>query len=267
MLHVTTEIGKPGKKEREKRHYPDQQNQPGVFPPFKPRGRRYISHRNGREDEWKPHNMNIDVEYTEAGPDWNSSLRFIPDPENPNYPAAEIWPNNWKAMRPYPYTYKRTENEWLLDPSLTKVGLKCTFRGVHRATAVSSNEVTHLERFGNGRNEDEIDKRNGYQEASPGDKSYQVPEYSPSFHTRNTETAEGKFSMRSYGGDIRNKMPDTFVPLVPLPQTKREPFTRKEEGRNKQEDVDAVRKLDIWQPAKPIATTIPQLDPSEVKKY
>lgn len=36
------------------------------------------------------------------GPDWKSKLKYIPDPENPKYPAAEIFENNWKAMRPYP---------------------------------------------------------------------------------------------------------------------------------------------------------------------
>ena len=45
--------------EREKRHFPDLTNKPGVLPAYKPRGRRYIPHNNGREDEWRPHNQNI----------------------------------------------------------------------------------------------------------------------------------------------------------------------------------------------------------------
>ena len=39
------------------------------------------------------------------GPDWKSKIKYIPDPENPNYPAAEIFENNWHAMRPYPCKY------------------------------------------------------------------------------------------------------------------------------------------------------------------
>jgi len=240
MLHVTTEVGKPGKKEREKRHFPLLQNQPGDTPAFRPHGRKYIPHQYSKEDVWRPHNQNIDIEYTEAGPDWSSQLKYLPDPENPDYPAAEIWPNNWKAMRPYPFTYKRSRNEWLLDPGLTKVGLKCTFNGVHRATAISEDELTHSMRFGKGRNENDIDKRNSMNEAAPGDKSYQAPEYSPSFHSK----AEGRGSA-----------------------TQREPYIKKAESRNRQDDIDCVKKLDSWQPAKPISSTIPQIDPSELKKY
>jgi len=270
MLHVTTEIGKPGRREREKRHFPKQQNQPGDLPVYKPRGRRYFPHNNGQEDEWRPHNINIDIEYTETGPDWSSRLKYIADPENPNYPAAEIWPNNWRSMRPYPFTYKRTTNEWLLDPGLTKVGLRCNFDGVHKATAMSDNEITHSMRFGKGRNENVIDKRNELTEASPGDKSYQVPEYCPSFHKPGSASSNKTFSKGNspYAAntDLR-RAPDTFVPLVPLPQVKRETYQKQAEGRHKQEDIDSVKKLDTWQPAKPIATTIPQLDPSEMKKY
>lgn len=40
-----------------------------------------------------------------SGPDWSSKLKYIPAPSNPDYPAAEIWPNNWKALRPYPCMY------------------------------------------------------------------------------------------------------------------------------------------------------------------
>jgi len=36
------------------------------------------------------------------GPDWKSRLKYLPDPSDDKYPAAEIFPNNWKAMRPYP---------------------------------------------------------------------------------------------------------------------------------------------------------------------
>lgn len=268
MIHVTTEIGKPGRREREKRHFPDSHNQPGIIPAFKPRGRKFIPHNNGREEEWKPHNQSFEPELTVNGPDWSSSLKYLPHPENPDYPAAEIWPNNWRSMRPYPYTYKRTQNEWLLDPGLTKVGLRCVFDGVHKATAVSDNEISHSMLFGKGRNEESIDKRNELNEASPGDKSYQVPEYSPSFHQTKRESSAPKFSFsKSPHAPIRTKQPDTCVPLVPLPRVKREPHRHVQEVKLKQEEIDDVRRLDSWQPAKPISTTVPQLDPADLKKY
>ena len=40
------------------------------------------------------------------GPDWKSKLKYIPDPSDEKYPAAEIFENNWKAMRPFPRMYR-----------------------------------------------------------------------------------------------------------------------------------------------------------------
>ena len=48
-------------------------------------------------------------------------------------------------------TYKRSDNEWLLDPGLTNIGLKCVFDGTHKATNTSNNEITHTMLFGRGR--------------------------------------------------------------------------------------------------------------------
>ncbi|XP_025096735.1 uncharacterized protein LOC112565508 isoform X7 [Pomacea canaliculata] len=181
MLHVTTEVGKPGKKEREKRHFPFVHNIKSD-PKYKPRGRKYIPHNYGTDIDWVPHGQYIEHEPTESGPDWSSRLRYIPDPENPDYPAPEIWPNNWKSMRPFPWTYMRSSTEWLLDPSLTKLGKRCVWNGVHKASARSHDEITHTALYGRVRPEWLIDKRNGLPQVSPGDNGYQIPEYSPGFH-------------------------------------------------------------------------------------
>ncbi|XP_025096730.1 uncharacterized protein LOC112565508 isoform X2 [Pomacea canaliculata] len=228
MLHVTTEVGKPGKKEREKRHFPFVHNIKSD-PKYKPRGRKYIPHNYGTDIDWVPHGQYIEHEPTESGPDWSSRLRYIPDPENPDYPAPEIWPNNWKSMRPFPsplqflnqnnngldsdtdgetselylfgdrgkrkWTYMRSSTEWLLDPSLTKLGKRCVWNGVHKASARSHDEITHTALYGRVRpglcqqtrgigtvSEWLIDKRNGLPQVSPGDNGYQIPEYSPGFH-------------------------------------------------------------------------------------
>ncbi|XP_041354401.1 spermatogenesis-associated serine-rich protein 1-like [Gigantopelta aegis] len=250
MLHVTTEVGKPGIKERQKRHFPHIHNTRSTsIPTYKPHGRRYIPHGYGTYVDWKPHPMNIDIEYSVNGPDWSSSLMTcIPQQFDQKYPAAEIWPNNWHAMRPYPYTYKRSDNEWLLDPDLTNIGLRCVFDGTHKATNTSENEITHTMLYGRGRPEPLIDQRNGIDEAAPGDKSYQAVEYSPSFHNLGSTRP-----MPIFGAHKPTKKPDTFVPLeTSMLGNKRETFRQKETVRQTEDDVVQVKKLDEWKPATPL---------------
>ncbi|KAK7107953.1 uncharacterized protein [Littorina saxatilis] len=347
MLHITTEVGKVGKKERERRHYPQVHNLPSV-PMYKAQGRLFIPHNYGTNMEWVPHGQYIEPEVTESGPDWSSRLRYIPDPENPEYPAAEIWPNNWRSMRPYPsmcvlsdtvfpdlddnnnnndndnnnsdgtnsvaynncefsfeepaasknvtfqqrvseashqckppyewpeesieeylqkcflgdrgkrkgiWTYKRSDKEWLLDPGLTKVGLRCTFNGEHKATSTSESELTHSMLLGKGRPENMIDKRNEMTEASPGDKSYQAAEYSPSFHKLGCTRP-----LTRYGPARSMHTPDTFIPLMPLFEKSREPYVQKEKGRQVQKEIDEVRRLEAWKPATPLIQTIPVIE-------
>ncbi|KAK7476363.1 hypothetical protein BaRGS_00032363 [Batillaria attramentaria] len=249
MLHVTTEIGKPGKKEREKRHFPELYNVKSD-PVYRARGRKYIPHNYGRDTEWVPHGQSIDPQPTESGPDWSSRLRYLPHPENPQYPAAEIWPNNWRSMRPYPFTYKQSDREWLLDPDLTKVGLRCVFDGVHKSTATSEDEITHTMRY-----EWMMEKRNGLPEASPGDKSYQVPEYSPSFHKKGCTRP-----LTRYGPARSFRTPDTFIPLVPVTTDCSETFRVKSAKMQLQNDVDEVRQLEKWKPATPLIQTVPVVD-------
>ncbi|XP_076445633.1 spermatogenesis-associated serine-rich protein 1-like [Babylonia areolata] len=255
MLHVTTEVGKVGKKERERRHFPLVHNQNSAPAVHNPRGRRYIPHNYGTDIDWVPHGQYIEPQPTEAGPDWSSRLRYIPDPENPDYPAAEIWPNNWRSMRPYPWTYKRSDNEWLLDPGLTKVGLRCMFSGEHKATATSENEITHTMLFGKGRSEAIMDKRNEIPEASPGDKSYQAPEYSPSFHKLGST-----LPVTRYGPARPVRSPDTFIPLTPLTNRLRETFKERDNSRQLQQEIDEVRRLEAWKPATPLPQTLPPVE-------
>ncbi|KAJ8314664.1 hypothetical protein KUTeg_006814 [Tegillarca granosa] len=177
MLHVTTEIGKVGRKEREKRHFPDIHNSASV-PSYKPSGRRYIPHGYGNYDEWTPHQQNIQIAYSECGPDWKSRLKYIPDPENPKYPAMEIFPNNWHAMRPYPFTYMRTKNEWLLDPEFI------------------------------------IDKRNGIPSASLGDKSYQAVEYEPEFFKKGAALPPPQFGANFRKRKVDTFIPLQPLPVI-----------------------------------------------------
>ncbi|XP_052244604.1 spermatogenesis-associated serine-rich protein 1-like isoform X4 [Dreissena polymorpha] len=257
MLHVTTEIGKPGKIERERRHFPQLQNQPGTTI-YKPHGRRYIPHGYGMYDEWKPHPQNIQPKYTDSGPDWKSRIKYIADPANPKYPAAEIFETNWKAMRPYPLrqlclnklanTYMNSSNEWLLDPGLSNRGMKCHFNGRHQATHTSADEITHSMLFGRGRNLETIDKRNGIGESAPGDKPYKTPEYSSQFHKLGSTLPVIDFGANSPW----HHQPDTFVPLKPSLNEPREPFRVKARREEKQSEMMTVAALDEWRPATPL---------------
>ncbi|XP_053397960.1 uncharacterized protein LOC123552469 isoform X2 [Mercenaria mercenaria] len=257
---------------REKRHFPYIQNQPSV-PTYKARGRRYLPHGYGMYDEWKPHPQNVQPEYTDAGPDWKSRLKYLPHPEDPKYPAMEIFENNWKAMRPFPYTYMNTCKEWLLDPGLSNKGMKCNFNGQHMATRTSADEITHSMLFGRGRTANWIDRRNGIGEHSPGDKPYKTPEYSSKFHKLGSSLPVIDFGLIRKpivrpnedecpklldtpvvlsANSPWKKGPDTFVPLQPLPNEPREPFRVKARREEKELEKKTVKALDDWRPATPL---------------
>lgn len=51
----------------------------------------------------------------------------------------------------FPVTYSRSKEEWLLDPGHKRVGLRCVFDGVHKATLISDNEMSDSILFGKGR--------------------------------------------------------------------------------------------------------------------
>ncbi|XP_050392949.1 spermatogenesis-associated serine-rich protein 1 [Patella vulgata] len=259
MLHLTTEIGKPGKRERERRHFPDLENLRGVTK-YVPRGRRYLPHNTdlSGDGEWTPHNQSLNIEYTKCGPDWDSRLRYIPPPKSSDYPAAEIWPNNWKSMRPYPFTYRRSDTEWLLDPDHHRIGLRCYFNGNHQATMTSSRELTHSMLLGKNRKEDRIQRRNTIPEAAPGDKIYQAVEYSPGFHA-----AGSTRPIVQFGNPSSANKPDTFIPLQSLPPIECESFRSKERNNILREEINCVEKLDSWKPATPLHLTLPQEEPKK----
>ncbi|XP_052811498.1 spermatogenesis-associated serine-rich protein 1-like isoform X3 [Mya arenaria] len=250
MLHITTEIGKPGKIERERRHFPQIDNQPGDLPSYKPRGRRYIPHGYGMYDEWRPHPQGVQPQYTDSGPDWKSRLKYIPDPENPKYPAAEIFENNWKAMRPYPYTYMNTSNEWLLDPGLSSRGMRCKFNGEHMATRTSADEITHTMLFGRGRNLEVIDKRNGIGEAAPGDKPYHTPEFSSRFHKLGSTLPVIEFGLKRK--PVKRPYEEECPKLFKIFFEEREPFRVKARREEKEIEKMTVKGLDEWRPATPL---------------
>ncbi|ELU16153.1 hypothetical protein CAPTEDRAFT_228022 [Capitella teleta] len=240
MLHLTTAVGKPGKIEREKRHYGDHNKASKSV--YKPQGRRYIPHGYGDEYAFVPHATSIQPEYTVNGPDWKSSLRYVPAPRNPKY-ISEIWPDSHKSMRTYPWMSRRTVSEYSLFPEYNST-LRSCWDGEHKATLMSTAEITDSQRF--GRAKIVVDKRNGLPAAAPGDKPYQVPEYSRSFHKLGST-----LPVVNFGGSGKTK-PDTFVPLQGLPKISRETWMQNEKRKMKQEEEAAVESLEFWRPASPL---------------
>ncbi|XP_029211215.2 uncharacterized protein LOC114975256 isoform X1 [Acropora millepora] len=95
-----------------------------------------------------------------------------------------------------------------------------------------------------------FDKRNGVPAASPGDKSYEVPEYSHEFHKHGSTRP-----VISFGGSL-HYIPDTFVPLQDLPLKPRIPFEEKEKVKLKQQEIEEVQDLDNWRPSDPLIPTL-----------
>ena len=242
MLHIVTEIGKPGRKELERRHYPHLDNRVSKSAD-KPRARRYIPHGYGEDYEFIPHSKHIEPNYSECGPDWKSRLRYLPAPHNPNY-VVEIWPEPWKALRTGYKQSRPTQKEWALYPEGYDTTLRCSFKGVHKATETTDKEVTDSMLFGRGKIVN--NKRNGLPMASPGDKSYQAVEYSPKFHKFGST-----LPLVNFGGNYKPEV-DTFVPLEILPPITREQYREKELRRKMEQDIDTVRMLDRWRPATPL---------------
>lgn len=65
-------------------------------------------------------------------------------------------------------------------PLVYKTGKVTVFDGVHKSSEQSSKEIIDITKF--GKKFSVTDPRGNYEEASPGDKPYQAPEYSPGFH-------------------------------------------------------------------------------------
>lgn len=259
MLHVTTEIGIPGKHEREKRHFPHLFNQPGIYSKYIPRGRRYIPHGNGYQAEFIPHNQNVNPKYSVNGPDWTSSLRWIPAPQNENY-RPEIWPEPWKALRTYPGMSRRTTEEWAMYPEGYDVTMRCTWEGIHKASSLSADEFSHFTLYGNKRKLPMIDTRNGLSRSSYGDKCYKSVEYSPDFHKFGST-----LPVVNFGGNKRSEA-DTFVPLQEWPLFQHESYKEKELKRQLKEERRDVEILDQWRPATPLIQPAATAQPTTIQE-
>ncbi|XP_038077842.1 spermatogenesis-associated serine-rich protein 1-like [Patiria miniata] len=245
-LHVITEIGVPGRKERERRHYAERR---GHEQPTG-RGRRYLPHGDGSQPDWQPHPHCLQVKYSEEGPDWSSRLRYIPAPTEPE-PREDY---KLPSLRCFPWRHFKSNEEWSFYPEGFHVGRRCQFPAdappeekEHPASMTSTKEVTHSSLLGMNRKLPRTFERRGFfPEASPGDKSYQASEYSPKFHKFGSTRP-----VVNFGGSPKRKH-DTFVPLQELPPYPCERYTSKERRRKYKEELDSVRVLESWEPAMPL---------------
>lgn len=258
MIHLTTEVGKPGRHELEKRHFPYVHNKPGVQPPVKPTGRVYIPHGYGEQPEWRPHNQMFEPELTERGPDWRSKLRYIPSPDHDTPVGVELWPDNFPSLRYFPGKLNRSTKEYSMYPEGPPyhIGKRCKFNNEHWRSIETQHEITHTTLYGKGRNIKDINQRNSLKAASLGDKPYQAPEYSTDFHKLGST-----LPVVNFGGAFQNRpKADTFVPLQPLPAEFRENFDTKERKRRHQDEVNVVKSLEDWRAATPLIQTLPPKD-------
>ncbi|XP_071820019.1 LOW QUALITY PROTEIN: spermatogenesis-associated serine-rich protein 1-like [Apostichopus japonicus] len=242
-LHVTTDVGKPGRREREKTHFVERR---GVYVEGK-RGRRFIQHGIGEQPEWSPHARQIDIKHSEKGQlDWVSRVQRIPE-KIESGPSEEV---SLPRIRCFPGKYQQSEAEWTFYPEGFKHGKKCRFEvqrlknAISLANNTSSQEISHFMRFGNKRKFSSYWERRGKIPcAALGDKSYQVPEYSQNFHNFGSTRP-----VVCFGGAQRIK-PDTFVPLQPSTFVHSDCYKFRERRRKAQEDVDHVAGLEEWHPA------------------
>ena len=251
MLHLITEVGKPGKHDFERRHFPDLSNCRGVISPHKPRGRRYIPHGASEDVEFKPHPPFMSPQYTECGLDWKSKIRRIPSPRNPEH-KPEIWPEPWYSLRTFPWMSQKTKEEWVLHPEYDQT-VRCTWDNKHKSTETSDKEFSHKILFGKGRNVAIIDKRNGIGLAAPGDKPYQAVEYSSHFHKYGST-----LPVVTFGGNMK-KATDTFIPLQEMPPYSKETYKEKEHYKQYKEAVACVKHLENWRPATPLVAPNPAM--------
>ncbi|XP_077866350.1 spermatogenesis-associated serine-rich protein 1-like [Saccoglossus kowalevskii] len=231
--------------ERERRHFAETRDEER----YKVQGRRYIPHGVGDQPPWRPHGKHLKPQYTEYGPDWQSRLRYIPPPQNPNAKPIIKFP----GIRYYPYNTLQTDKEWSFYPEGYHTGKRCVFEvedvndAIHMSTIESSNELSHKTLYGKKRPICSVwQVRGGLPWASPGDKSYQVCEYSPDFHKSGSTRPVVHFG----GGEVKAK-PDTFVPLLDLPPLS-ESYTMKEKRRQLRQEMDLVQSLDNYRPSSPL---------------
>ena len=220
------------------------------------------------EPDWKPHNVNVDsnvnavviTEQKQTNQDINSNVsaatvstdvasevKASNNNQNTSPPSKNIPPNEKEQIETLckdfqtldPSTY-----EWTYYSDGSQHGKRCLFDCQFIGNKTTTDEVK-LEhklgtRFKTG------DPRGGIPCVAPGDKNYSVPEFSSDFHAEGSTLPAVNFSRTG------EAVADTFIPLQQLWSSPIATYTEKERERELNEEIEEVKELDRWSPAKPL---------------
>jgi hypothetical protein len=195
--------------------------------------------------------------FSSVGPDWESRLRYIPSPNNPNakptLPVAFI-ERNIHHMRPYPQNWQCTKKDWIYftDESIEHRSSKRNFfDDIHfRSLEDLGDENVSMQQI--GRKKQVFDTRNGLRQRSEGDKNYRRVELSPDFHKLGSTLPAVDFGrLKKRHGPAK-----TYVPMKneSIPIVDENDFEEKELKQEHDQLVDEVIQLDTWKPAESMKT-------------
>ena len=211
------------------------------------------------EPDWKPHYVNVDanpntVVITEQSihknittpSDQNDATHYGELPVNshkeaPGKDDLESIANLCKDFQ----SMDSSQFEWTYYNDGSKHGKRCHFDGQFLGNKISTDEIK-LE-YMMGTRFKPADPRGGMPCLAPGDKNYSVPEFSSCFHAKGSTLPAVNFSRAA------ECVADTFIPLQQLWNSPIATYSEKEKERLLNQEIEEVKALDDWSPAKPIA--------------
>jgi hypothetical protein len=175
--------------------------------------------------------------------------------------------NNISSIRPYPDNWTVTQN--LQAKTKSNIGMRCLFeanneiRDLHLRSIDSltnkhllNNQIDPSEDYllnTIGHKRYLIDLRNGFEEKSPGDKSYKAVEYSPKYFYKNTHSRDPikRHKRKKELAEILNIRPSSSMSL------NNDEF---DSQLAKNDEIFNVRLLDTWQAAQPLRPPFKVID-------
>jgi len=212
---------------------------------------------------WRPHNVNVDANLNSvliSDPPLtaldNTGVSSVPKKDS-ELAAIQIMPvdsethmkqDAIKAVETLTNDFEvldTSESEWTYYSDGSKYGKRCLFDGQFMGNKTTSDEI-QLELM-IGTRFKPPDPRGGLPSIAPGDKSYSVPEFSSEFHAEGSTLPAVNFSRTT------ECVAETFIPLQQLWSSPSASYTEKEKDRMLHQEIDEVKALDKWSPAKPMA--------------
>lgn len=193
------------------------------------RGRLYIDHGRGEEKNFRPHNQNINVQYTECGPDWSSKIRTNNSYSNGEHQTHTFFP---------PLLHLRRHNPPMTAQEKHQVTGKRTLfeEHGHRHSLETSQEyslkqmIGHRASTGCGPRNDGVGTDAGH---------FYAVEFSRDFHKNNAKWIRQGRSP-SVSAKEKRRTPHYKHPTKSYRQKQRE--------KQLAEEIDEVKKLEDWKP-------------------